>query len=297
MIAWWIWGLIGLGAASAAIGAVCVCYLLRGRQRGRHVAGPPRGPGARQGWEAPQRVVTPQGPVWPGGPGGPGRSRGPRGGLPSKGATRARIRLPQLKSVLGVPGLDGLLTAMRASERLMRDQVLDRAAEGAVSSGLLLYNIPARMLQGKQERAEIKIARSAAFRDQMLSGLRAQDEPQFEEIDTSLYMEVKLAGSAFQVISYSPAEQLVIPAPACWEFDVTPLRSGQRQITLSVAMRIEAEGIVAGRRGVSVLEKQIDVQVNIGYATRSFVSSNWQWLVPTALALAGTIAAWLVVPF
>jgi hypothetical protein len=46
---------------------------------------------------------------------------------------------------------------------------------------------------------------------------------------------------------------------------------------------------------VSVLEKQIDIRVNTAYATRRFVAGNWQWLVPTALALAGTIAAWLVV--
>jgi hypothetical protein len=186
---------------------------------------------------------------------------------------------------------------MRARERLTRDQVLDRAAEEAVSSGLLLYSIPARMIQGAKEKVEVKISRSAAFRDQMLSGLRAQAVPQFEKIDTSLYMEVRLAGSAFEVVSYSPAEQLVIPVPASWEFDVTPRRSGQRQITLSVAMRIEAKGIVGGRRSVSVLEKQIDVQVNIGYVARTFVASNWLWLIATGVAIAAGVAAWLVVPF
>jgi hypothetical protein len=55
--------------------------------------------------------------------------------------------------------------------------------------------------------------------------------------------------------------------------------------------------MVGGRRGVSSLEKRIDVQVNIPYATYHFVTSNWQWLIPTVLALAGTVASWLVVPF
>ena len=65
-----------------------------------------------------------------------------------------------------------------------------------------------------------------------------------------------------------------------------------------MVLKIEgADGIVGGRRGVSVLEKQVDVQVNIGYATSRFVADNWQWLIPTALALAGAVAAWLVVPF
>jgi hypothetical protein len=47
---------------------------------------------------------------------------------------------------------------------------------------------------------------------------------------------------------------------------------------------------------VSALEKRIDVQVNIGYATRTFVADNWQWLIPTVLALAGAVAAWLTTP-
>jgi hypothetical protein len=180
---------------------------------------------------------------------------------------------------------------------LTRDEAVDRAAREAVKTGLLLDNIPVTMVQGKEQRVEVKIARSAAFRDAMLSGLSGEGEPLFEEIPTSLYMEVKLAGPTFDVISHSPSEQLIIPTPACWEFDVLPYRAGRRQITLNVNMRIEAEGIVGGRRGVSVLEKQIDVEVDLPYATRRFVAGNWQWLIPTVLTLAGAVAAWLVVPF
>lgn len=174
---------------------------------------------------------------------------------------------------------------------------LERAAREAVKPGILMFNVPAKMTQGGKELVEVKIARPATLRDELLTGLRGQGEPQFEEIETSLYMEVKLSGPTFKVTSHSPSKQLIIPTPACWEFDVMPYRAGRRQITLNVSMRIEAEGIVGGRRGVSVLEKQIDVQVNIRYATVRFVAGNWQWLIPTALALAGTIAAWLVVPF
>lgn len=182
-------------------------------------------------------------------------------------------------------------------KRHSRDSLLERAVRDAVRSGLLMFNIPAKMVQGQKERVEVKIARSAALGEELISGLRGHGEPQFEEIDTTLYMGVKLAGPTFEVISHSPSEQLIIPKPAGWEFIVLPYRAGRRQITLSVSMRIEAEGIAGGHRGVSVMEKQIDVEVNIGYATRRFVASNWQWLIPTALALAGTVAAWLVVPF
>lgn len=180
---------------------------------------------------------------------------------------------------------------------LRSDDALDSAARDAIKTGLLVFNIPVKMVQGQKERVEVRIGRSADLRDKMLSGLRGQGEPQIEEIDTSVYMEAKLAGPTFEVTSYSPSEQLIIPTPASWEFDVRPYRGGQRHITLSVSMRIEAEGIVGGRRGVSVLEKQIDVQVDISYATGRFVAGNWQWLIPVVVALAGTVAAWLVVPW
>jgi hypothetical protein len=156
-----------------------------------------------------------------------------------------------------------------------------------------MFNIPVKMVQGKKERVEVRIARTAAFRKKLLSGLHGSGDPKIEEIDTSLYMEVKLAGPTFEVVCHSPTEQLIIPTPACWEFDVLPYRAEHRQITLNISMRIEAEGIIGGRRGVSVLERQINVEVNIPFATRHFVAGNWQWLIPTAVAVAGTVAAWL----
>jgi hypothetical protein len=181
--------------------------------------------------------------------------------------------------------------------RLSGDIRLNRAVQDAIRRGEMVFNIPAKMVQGEKECVEVRISRSAAFHEELLSGLRGSGEPQIVEIDTSLYMEVKLTGPTFEVISNSPAEQLIIPTPACWEFDVLPHRAGRRQITLTVGMRIEAEGIVKGHRSVSVQGKRVKVKMNIGYATRRFVVGNWQFLITIALALAAAVAAWLVVPF
>lgn len=181
--------------------------------------------------------------------------------------------------------------------RIFPDEAATRAAKEAIKTGLLVFNPPAEMIQGRKELVEVGIARAADLRDVLISELRGRGQPQFEEIDTSLYMEVKLSGPTFEITSHSPSEQLIIPTPAHWEFNVLPCRAGHQTITLSISMRIEAKGIVGGRRGVSVLEKQIDIRVNVNFATRRFVSNNWQWLVPVVLTLAGTVAAWLVVPF
>ena len=180
---------------------------------------------------------------------------------------------------------------------LMPNSVISRAVREAIKTGLLIYDVPAEMIQGKKERVEVRIARSTDLREAVVSGWRGLGKPQFEEIETSYYMEVKLSGKTFEITSDSLPEQLIIPTPARWEFDVLPCRAGRQTITLSVNMRIEVEGIVEGRRGVSVLNKQIDVQVDRAFAVRRFFTNNWQWLIAAALALAGTIAAWLVVPF
>jgi hypothetical protein len=173
----------------------------------------------------------------------------------------------------------------------------ERAVRAAIKTGLLMFNVPADMIQGKEEQVEVKIARSTDLHTALVTGLLGRGVPEFEEIDTSLYMEVRLLGPTFEIKSNSLPEQLILPTPACWNFDVLPCRAGNRTITLIVNLRVEAEGIVGGRRSVSVLERTVDVEVNLGFATRRFVANNWQWLIPTILTLGGTVAAWLVVPF
>jgi hypothetical protein len=177
------------------------------------------------------------------------------------------------------------------------DEAVSRAIGDSIKTGLLMFNPTTEMIQGQEEKVEVGIGPSTGLREALVSDLHGRGEPQFKEIDTSLYMEVKLSGSAFEITSPSPPEQLIVPTPARWEFDVLPCRAGRQTMTLSVNLRIEAEGVVGGRRGVSVLRKEIHIQVKISYATRRFVTNNWQWLIPAVVALAGTIAAWLVVPF
>jgi hypothetical protein len=263
MIAWWVWVIIGV-VAGVAIALILIRY--RGRAQRRYAESRPRLATRELYIDPPDQLDQ----------------------FDVRDDFYDDVRDDLLSKYAKLHRLD---------EKHWLDEKLSRAVRDAIRPGLLMFSVPAQMVQGKRELVEVNIARSADFREELISGLRGQGEPQFEEIDTSLYMEVKLEGRTFEITVHSPAEQLIIPTPARWEFDVLPCRAGQRQLTLYVNMRIEAEGIVGGRRGVSSLEKQIDVQVDIPYATRRFVTSNWQWLIPTVLALAGTVAAWLVVPF
>jgi hypothetical protein len=105
-------------------------------------------------------------------------------------------------------------------------------------------------------------------------------------------MGVELMGSAFEVTSFSPLEQLVAPV-ARWEFDVTPYRAGRHSISLCISLRIDSPNITGGRMAVPVLEREIQIQVDIVFGTRRFLAKNWQWLIATILGLGGALTAWI----
>jgi serine/threonine protein kinase len=183
----------------------------------------------------------------------------------------------------------------RRSQPERADDTVSRAVRAAVRPGLLAFNPSAEMIQGRKERVEVGIARSAELRLALAAGLRGRGEPQFEEVDTSPFMGVELKGTAFEITSFSPLEQLVAPL-ARWEFDVTPCRAGHQTLTLCVSLRVDLinSGLTSGGRiAVPVLERDIRIRVDVAYGTRRFVAANWQWLIVTAAGLGGGIAAWI----
>jgi hypothetical protein len=151
------------------------------------------------------------------------------------------------------------------------------------------------MLQGRKERVEVGIARSPELREALTAGLRGRGAPQFETVTTSAHMGVELKGSSFEIVPFSPLEQLVAPT-ARWEFDVLPNRAGRQTLTLCVNLSIEpghSPAAAGGRIAVPILEREIRIRVDVGYGTRRFITGNWQWLIATILGLGGALAAWL----
>jgi hypothetical protein len=174
---------------------------------------------------------------------------------------------------------------------------VSRAIRSAVRPGVLAFNPPAEMTQGRAERVEVGIGRSADLLDELTSGLRGRGEVRIEHVPTSAFMSAELRGGSFAVVPLSPVEQIVAPT-ARWEFDVTPRHAGVQTLTLCINMRFAETGplAVAGSRiAVPVVERRIRIRVNVGYGAKAFVGQNWQWLVGTAVAIGGAIAAFLAV--
>jgi serine/threonine protein kinase len=175
------------------------------------------------------------------------------------------------------------------------DDAVGRAVRASVRPGLLAFNPPAEMIQGRKERVEVGVARSPELREALATGLRGRGELQLETIDTSTHMGVELKGPSFEIIPFSPLEQLVAPT-ARWEFDVLPQRAGHQTLTLCVSLRIEpahASPAASGRIAIPILERDIRIRVDVSYGTRRFITNNWQWLIATILGLGGALAAWV----
>jgi hypothetical protein len=172
---------------------------------------------------------------------------------------------------------------------------VSRAVRASVRPGLLAFNPPTKMVQGRKERVEVGIARSPELREALATGLRGRGEAQFAPIPTAAHMGVQLKGPSFEITAFSTLEQLVAPT-ARWEFDVRPYRAGLQTLTLCVSLRIgpgHPAKEVGGRIAIPILEHEIRIQVNIGYGIRRFITSNWQWLIATVLGLGGALAAWI----
>jgi hypothetical protein len=179
--------------------------------------------------------------------------------------------------------------------RLESHDPVSRAIQAAVKPGLLAFSTPDEMTQGHKERVEVAIVSSAELRDALIASLQGPLE--IEEIPASQFMEVELRGDTFKIAPLSKPNQVVAPT-ARWQYDVWPLRAGLHTLTLSVSLSLE--NLVPGappssRISVPVFERQIRIRVNLGYSTRSFLASNWQWLVGTGIGAGGTAAAFLLV--
>jgi hypothetical protein len=101
-------------------------------------------------------------------------------------------------------------------------------------------------------------------------------------------MRVRLVADEedFVVQEVSTRDQYVRPGQvARWDFGVTPLRSGRRQLGLMVSIRLKVEG---GEEVFDLPSYQREVLVAVAplRATGRFVGANWKW-----------IAGAIVIPF
>ena len=73
------------------------------------------------------------------------------------------------------------------------------AIQSAVRPGLLAFNPPDEMTQGRAERIEVGVARSAELMEALVAGLRGRGQVHIEQLPTSAFMSVELRGDSFVI--------------------------------------------------------------------------------------------------
>jgi RNA polymerase sigma-70 factor, ECF subfamily len=172
------------------------------------------------------------------------------------------------------------------------DDLVRSTFAALIQPGRLLFNPPERMRLGQTERVEVRLTRTLDLDEELFQQLRGHGEPRIEEIPTAPLMAVALQGDAFRIIAYSDDEQAVTREDiTTWEFDIQALKRGQQRLVMCVSLRIPIPGQSLERKSIPVREAKIDVNVGAPVVVGLFVSSNWQWFIGTAIAIAAVLVA------
>ena len=167
------------------------------------------------------------------------------------------------------------------------DEISDVLVNAA--RGHILFDPPAAMKQGKEVRMTALITKNPLDTlDELKKQLPADRKLMFEEISVLPYMTVKLDSEddgAFKIKALQPQDQFVsTDRPSQWDFNVTPLKSGEQDLELVVGMRIKHPGEADEGRFYPLYVRKIDVQVDYLFTVSSFWQSYWQ-LILTAILI------------
>jgi len=155
--------------------------------------------------------------------------------------------------------------------------------------GNIVFNPHTEMKEQKPETVQARIS----FQDigpALAEGLKGPGKPQEEKLKVSEIMTVKLIGdkTAFSIDEVTDARQTVAGKPfAQWEWNVTPLKSGNQKLTLTATATIYLDERGETPADYKTLEKPILVHVDRWYTTKQFVANNFQWLWAVILVPLG----------
>lgn len=158
--------------------------------------------------------------------------------------------------------------------------------------GQVVFNSPEEMRVGIRERIEVRISQQE-FIEGLTEGLKGRGTPIIEQISVGTFMKVRLTGDDFDIKALSHPEQVIMPGEFTqWDWDVVPLKSGSHVLHLCITTRILIPGYGEEKRDYPVMEKDINVEVNLQYSIIHFIKSYWQWIVSTVMVpIAGGIIA------
>lgn len=162
-----------------------------------------------------------------------------------------------------------------------------------LSKGHVVYNLPAQMKVGREERIEVIIA--GEIIEDLTQYLAEKGKfIKLKNVQVSPEMEVHLEGkNDFKVYPISPLKQAIIEDSTEWVWKVIPISNGSKKLTLSINAVLEIRGFRNVPRTLCDNDKEINVKVNTTYQLSKFIVKYWRWICTTILAMIGIIISWI----
>ena len=156
------------------------------------------------------------------------------------------------------------------------DQILSQLVLGAVA-----FNAPEKI--NIEDTVSIRVALSP---DQGAAAVSARiEEPGkriAETLQVSNLMQARLTGEGFKIVAVTPEKQAVSSGITEWLWDVTPLKEGKHQLTLSMDALITVNGEVVPKT-LRTYRKPIEVEVTTAQVAGNLLSEHGKWAWSTLL--------------
>ncbi len=156
------------------------------------------------------------------------------------------------------------------------DQILSQLVLGN-----LAFNAPEKI--NIEDTVSIRVALSP---DQGAAAVGARiEEPGriiSETLQVSNLMQARLTGEGFKIVAVTPEKQAVSSGITEWLWDVTPLKEGKHQLTLSMDALITVNGEVVPKT-LRTYRKPIEVEVTATQVAGNFLSEHGKWAWSTLL--------------
>jgi hypothetical protein len=164
-------------------------------------------------------------------------------------------------------------------------------ALASLEQGRLLYNPPTEMKFSETERVEARISLNPE--EDLTENLQGSGQPIEESIPVTNFMKVQLKGQAFEITALNSEEQVVVsPGYTQWSWDVTPQKSGDQSLVLTVSARVKIPDYPDETKDLQVVERVIQVQVSPGRAALNFIEQNLGWIAPIILSACVAAIGW-----
>jgi len=152
--------------------------------------------------------------------------------------------------------------------------------------GLIAYSVPSYMQVGEEYLVKVRISKQNN-RTVLLVGDREipisdnLESVKVESITVSPIMSASLLSSKrdFEITTLSTEIQNIDDEGYTeWSWSVIPLQGGENNLKLNVKIRIQEEG-KDYYKDITVFERKIKVQSNLGSSIKDFVLNNWEWFM------------------